>query len=29
MIKEMFTGRKAKLQDLNFKALDEGMACVK
>ncbi len=29
MIKEMFTGRKAKLQDLNFKALDEGIACVK
>lgn len=29
MIREMFTGRKAKLQDLNFKALDEGMACVK
>lgn len=29
MIREMFTGRKAKLQDLNFKALDEGMTCVK
>lgn len=29
MIREMFTGRKAKLQDLNFKALDEGMGCIK
>jgi len=28
MITEMFTGPKAKLVDLNFKALDEGMACV-
>jgi len=28
MIREMFTGPKAKLQDLNFRALDEGMACV-
>lgn len=29
MIKEIFTGPKAKLVDLNFKALDEGMACIK
>jgi 2-oxoglutarate ferredoxin oxidoreductase subunit gamma len=28
MIREMFTGPKAKLQELNFRALDEGMACV-
>ena len=29
MIEAMFTGAKAKLVPLNFKALDEGMACVK
>ncbi|WP_409967599.1 2-oxoacid:acceptor oxidoreductase family protein [Bengtsoniella intestinalis] len=28
MITELFTGKKAKLVDLNFKALDAGMACV-
>ena len=29
MIQEMFTGPKAKLQELNFRALDAGMNCVK
>jgi 2-oxoglutarate ferredoxin oxidoreductase subunit gamma len=29
MIQNMFTGAKAKLVPLNFKALEEGMACVK
>lgn len=29
MIEEMFTGAKAKLVPLNFKALEAGMACVK
>lgn len=29
MIKNMFTGRKAKLVPLNYQALDNGMACVK
>lgn len=29
MIRSMFTGPKAKLVDLNFKALDAGIACVK
>ena len=28
IIQQMFTGSKAKLVDLNFKALDEGIACV-
>lgn len=28
MITEMFTGRKAKLVDMNFQALERGMACV-
>jgi len=29
IIKEMFTGSKAKLVPLNFRALDEGMACIR